>query len=206
MNKSGLPPSILSLFSPRPPVPYLPPIQKKELSSYEGCSSYTDKFEEESETKDWVPPERKYVIIERKKKEKEERKKRNFEELLSKWDPHKDEKIKGDPNNTIFVGHLDSSITEEDLKKKFEEYGNVTRVRVVKNEKKKKDFIYGFIEFEKHKDFKLAYQNANGKRVGKGTIIVDYERGRTIRNWKPKRLGEGLGLMKPMIKKMYHFF
>jgi hypothetical protein len=31
MNKSGLPPTILSLFAPRPPIQYLPPIVKKGI-------------------------------------------------------------------------------------------------------------------------------------------------------------------------------
>jgi len=124
-----------------------------------------------------------------------------LEDLISKWDPSKDPNIKSDPNNTLFIGNLDTKISEEELKRKFEDYGNVLSIKIIKNEKKKKDFTYAFVEFEKHKDFKFAYQNANGRRIGKSNVIVDYERGRTVSHWKPKRLGGGLGVFKTLANK-----
>jgi len=79
MNKSGLPPTILALFAPRPPIPFIPPIEKKEYPTFEGCSSYLDKFEEPSnKIIFWTPPERKYKMIEKRKHKKEDEKKKNW--------------------------------------------------------------------------------------------------------------------------------
>ena len=52
---------------------------------------------------------------------------------------------------------------------------------------------YGFIEFEREEEMTTAYKRAEGKKIDDRRIIVDVERGRTVRNWRPRRLGGGLG-------------
>jgi U1 small nuclear ribonucleoprotein len=52
---------------------------------------------------------------------------------------------------------------------------------------------YAFIEFEREKDLKYAYREAEGMRIDGKRIVVDVERGRTVKGWKPRRLGGGLG-------------
>lgn len=52
---------------------------------------------------------------------------------------------------------------------------------------------YAFIEFEREEDMTMAYKRAEGKKIDDRRIIVDVERGRTVRNWRPRRLGGGLG-------------
>ena len=54
---------------------------------------------------------------------------------------------------------------------------------------------YAFIEYERKEDFKRAFKILNGKRffIDSKRILVDYERGRTQKNWRPRRLGGGLG-------------
>ena len=34
-----------------------------------------------------------------------------------------------------------------------------------------------------------AYKHADGKKIDGRRIVVDVERGRTVKNWKPRRLG-----------------
>ena len=48
---------------------------------------------------------------------------------------------------------------------------------------------YGFIEFEKEPDMRAAYKYADGRKIDGRRVLVDVERGRTVRNWLPRRLG-----------------
>ncbi len=38
-----------------------------------------------------------------------------------------------------------------------------------------------------------AYKNADGKKIDGKRVVVDVERGRTVKSWRPRRLGGGLG-------------
>jgi U1 small nuclear ribonucleoprotein len=40
---------------------------------------------------------------------------------------------------------------------------------------------------------KDAYKYGDGKKIDDYRVLVDVERGRTVRNWRPRRLGGGLG-------------
>lgn len=41
--------------------------------------------------------------------------------------------------------------------------------------------------------FSAAYKHADGKKIDGRRVLVDVERGRTIKGWRPRRLGGGLG-------------
>ena len=41
--------------------------------------------------------------------------------------------------------------------------------------------------------FLAAYKRADGKKIDGRRVVVDIERGRTIKGWKPRRLGGGKG-------------
>lgn len=38
-----------------------------------------------------------------------------------------------------------------------------------------------------------AYKQGDGKKIDGRRVLVDVERGRTVPNWRPRRLGGGLG-------------
>ncbi|RUS82000.1 hypothetical protein EGW08_010227 [Elysia chlorotica] len=42
-------------------------------------------------------------------------------------------------------------------------------------------------------DKTAAYKNADGKKIDGRRVLVDVERGRTVKGWRPRRLGGGLG-------------
>jgi U1 small nuclear ribonucleoprotein len=42
---ASLPPSLLALFAPRPPLPYIPPVENPKLPAYNGLSAFLSKFE-----------------------------------------------------------------------------------------------------------------------------------------------------------------
>lgn len=52
---------------------------------------------------------------------------------------------------------------------------------------------YGFVEFEKEEDMTSAYKRGDGKKIDDRRVLVDVERGRTVKGWRPRRLGGGLG-------------
>lgn len=68
-------------------------------------------------------------------------------------DPAEDEEIAGDPYKTLFVGRLPFACTEDDLRREFEIYGPLERVRVV-TDKEGKSRGYAFIIYEREKDMK----------------------------------------------------
>lgn len=39
-----------------------------------------------------------------------------------------------------------------------------------------------------------AYKQADGRKIDGRRVVVDVERGRTVNNWLPRKLGGGLGL------------
>ncbi len=101
--------------------------------------------------------------------------------------------------------------SDSDLRREFEVFGTIERVRIVRD-KKGRSRGYAFIVYERERDMKgtgclmrdvvpltpillslAAYKEADGLHIIGKRILVDVERGRTVRGWKPRRLGGGLG-------------
>ncbi|EIW70793.1 hypothetical protein TREMEDRAFT_73567 [Tremella mesenterica DSM 1558] len=106
--------------------------------------------------------------------------------------PQDDTKAVGDPYKTLFISRLSSKATEQDLRREFEMYGAIEHIRIVRNRKGKSN-SYAFIVYERERDMKAAYKDAEGIPIHHKKILVDVERGRTVKGWKPRRLGGGLG-------------
>eukprot|EP00026_Physarum_polycephalum_P007173 Phypoly_transcript_07230.p1 GENE.Phypoly_transcript_07230~~Phypoly_transcript_07230.p1 ORF type:complete len:299 (+),score=50.32 Phypoly_transcript_07230:72-968(+) len=190
-----LPPNLLLLFQPRPPIPYLAPIDKPKLPPYSGVGQFVTQFEDPStvDYSQFKPVETKDQRRERKRKERQEAEQEKIEKLKAAWDPHKSAKATGDAYKTLFISRVNYDTTESKLKREFEEYGPVKKVRLVHDTKTGKPRGYAFIEFDKERDMRTAYKLADGKKVDGRRVLVDVERGRTVKGWKPRRLGGGLG-------------
>ena len=96
------------------------------------------------------------------------------------------------------------------MRREFEGFGTIERVRIVRD-KKGRSRGYSFIVYERERDMKglspvyrsclllvtlsfaAAYKESDGLHIMGKKILVDVERGRTVRGWKPRRLGGGLG-------------
>jgi U11/U12 small nuclear ribonucleoprotein SNRNP35 len=52
---------------------------------------------------------------------------------------------------------------------------------------------YGFVTFERTFAAQDAYKDAHRRVLDDHRILVDYEQGRTLKGWIPRRLGGGFG-------------
>lgn len=115
------------------------------------------------------------------------------EEGLQTWKPAENPNATTEPMKTLFVGRLAYDVTERQLRREFEVYGEITEVKLINDTNTGKFKGYAFLQFAKEEDMKAAYKDADAKKVNGRRIVVDVERGRTVKNWRPKRLGGGLG-------------
>jgi len=114
---------------------------------------------------------------------------------LGAWDPHAyDERKTPDGYLTLFIGRLASSTTEEQLKSFVESStgGQVTFLRMIRDLKHPKR-SYAFVQFSEEKSLQEAFQKLDGVQFNGTHIVVDVERGRTVRMWIPQKYGGGLG-------------
>lgn len=103
--------------------------------------------------------------------------------------------------NTLFVGRLAYEVTERKLLREMESFGPVKDLKIVHDKKDgssnnsntAKSRGYAFVEYENEEDMKRAYRAADAMRIEGRNIVVDVERGHTVPNWLPRRLGGGLG-------------
>ncbi len=73
------------------------------------------------------------------------------------------------------------------LQAEFENYGPVVNV-IIPRDHGGVPRGYAFVEFEHEADLKVAYKEARGRKLDGRRILVDVERGRTVKNWRPNRL------------------
>ncbi|KAG8933201.1 hypothetical protein FRC01_010547 [Tulasnella sp. 417] len=205
-----LPPNLLKLFAPRPPLPYLRPlghapsaVGEKRLAGVAAILAEvkeqnqnnviaSGKGEEEGET-----AEESFTYVEETKRQiaREDKKKKTeaaFTAAKDNYKPQDDPQAVGDPYKTLFISKLSKRATEADLRREFEQYGTIEMVRIVKDTKGRSRG-YAFIVYDREKDMKSAYKDADGLHILGKRVVVDVERGRTVRGWKPRRLGGGLG-------------
>ncbi|KAH7341303.1 hypothetical protein B0J17DRAFT_646046 [Rhizoctonia solani] len=209
-----LPPNLLKLFAPRPPLPFVRSVgkdpDKVRSKNVSGVAALLAQVREENERgivgagaaqmDREEGEEEKYTYAEEIKRKlyREERQRRKQESSKRPKRPvHKpadDPEAIGDPYKTLFISRLAKNATEDDLRKEFGTYGRIERIRLVRN-KRGVSRGYAFIVYDREKDMKAAYKEADGISILGKRILVDVERGRTVRGWKPRRLGGGLGGM-----------
>jgi len=193
-----LPPNLLALFAPRDPIPYMPPVdklphEKKQTHNYQGIANYVHLFEDPVDTPAPVGVETREERRERRKREKAEQVAYKLEQEIALWDPNAIDSSMGDPFKTLFTARVNFYTSESKLRREFEQYGPVKSIKMVHNTKNGKPRGYAFIEYEHEKDMHSAYKHADGKKIDGRRVLVDVERGRTVKGWLPRRLGGGLG-------------
>ncbi|ORZ37321.1 hypothetical protein BCR44DRAFT_91937 [Catenaria anguillulae PL171] len=190
-----LPPNLLRLFQPRPPIEHLPPPDAapadRRNCSISGVASLMDLLR--NHDKDHVPTETAQQKKERLKEEKVKANEAKINEALKTYNPMEDPNATSDPFRTAFVGRLSYKTTEETLRKEFETYGAIKSIKLVQNTSTNTSRGYAFIEFARESDLMAAVKSADGMKIDDRRIVIDVERGRTVKGWRPRRLGGGLG-------------
>ncbi|KAJ9072821.1 hypothetical protein DSO57_1023116 [Entomophthora muscae] len=99
------------------------------------------------------------------------------------------------PFATLFVSRLSPSTTEKMIEDEFSKYGKIISVKIVRNIVTGKSCKYGFVEFKHKTDCRAAYKDSRRRMVDGQFILVDYERSRVMKDWKPRRLGSFLNVV-----------
>ena len=63
----------------------------------------------------------------------------------------------------IYVGNLSTAVTEEDLNNLFSEYGNITNVKIIKDNYTGVSKGFGFVEMQDDAAGEAAISELNGK-------------------------------------------
>ncbi|XP_041365266.1 U1 small nuclear ribonucleoprotein 70 kDa-like [Gigantopelta aegis] len=190
-----LPPNLLALFAARDPMNFLPPVDKlsheKKRIPYGGIGCLLKEFEDPKDTPPPTRVETRDEKKERKRKERQEQHAYKLEQDLALWDPAGN--LNGDAYKTLFIARINYDTSESKLRREFEVYGPIKKISLVHDRNGGKPRGYAFIEYEHERDMHSAYKHADGKKIDGRRVLVDVERGRTVKGWRPRRLGGGLG-------------
>ncbi len=93
----------------------------------------------------------------------------------------------------IYVGNLSYSVTEDDLRKAFEAFGQVTTTSIIKDKFSNQSKGFGFVEMPSKEEATAAIASLNGKELKDRTIVVNEARPRTGGGGGGARGGHGGG-------------
>jgi RNA recognition motif-containing protein len=79
----------------------------------------------------------------------------------------------------IYVGNLSREITEDELRKAFEPFGQVTTVNIIKDRYSNESRGFGFVEMATKSEAQAAITGLNGTSLGDRTLSVSEARPRT---------------------------
>jgi RNA recognition motif-containing protein len=82
----------------------------------------------------------------------------------------------------IYVGNLAYSVTEEDLKKAFEAYGEVATANVIKDQYSGQSKGFGFVEMPDQAAAQAAISGLNGKDLNGRNLNVNEARPKADRD------------------------
>jgi RNA recognition motif-containing protein len=92
----------------------------------------------------------------------------------------------------IYVGNLSFDVSEENLQKTFEAFGQVTSATIVRDKYSGQPRGFGFVEMPDQNEARTAIANLNGKELLGRQMNVNEARPRTDRR-SPGRPGGGGG-------------
>ncbi len=82
----------------------------------------------------------------------------------------------------IYVGNLAFTVTEEDLKKAFEAFGQVASVNIIKDQYSNRSKGFGFVEMPQSSEAEAAISALNGKELNGRTLTVNQAKPKADRN------------------------
>ncbi len=76
----------------------------------------------------------------------------------------------------IYVGNLHFNVNEDELRKAFEEYGEVASVKIITDKYSGRSKGFGFVEMLNEKEAKDAIDNLNGTEIKGRSVNVNQAR------------------------------
>ncbi|KAI4477975.1 hypothetical protein M0804_012455 [Polistes exclamans] len=101
--------------------------------------------------------------------------------------------LKSKPERTLFVARFGPKIMEQDLKEYFSRYGEVLSTKIIVDIVTGLSQGYGFVEMRNVDEARRAVRRSTDATIKGYHIFVDFECSRTMKGWKPRRLGGGFG-------------
>lgn len=125
-----------------------------------GFSSTDDEQDEQDDDEDSEEEEEEKE--EPKKSKKQEKKKESHEvKKLPKADSNVSKKSKKAKKGVIYIGRLPDGFEEKELSKYFNQFGEITNVKLARNKKTGKSRHFAFLEFSNVDDAKIAQDTMN---------------------------------------------
>ncbi|XP_024946846.1 U11/U12 small nuclear ribonucleoprotein 35 kDa protein [Cephus cinctus] len=101
--------------------------------------------------------------------------------------------LKSKPDRTLFVSRFGPNVSKQDLKECFSRYGQVVSVKIIVDIVTGLSQGYGFVEMKTEDEARWASKRVHDTILKGSKIFVDFECSRTMKGWKPRRLGGGFG-------------
>ena len=188
------PEDITRLFKPRPRPRFVLEEKKGDgpgLTGFKGCLEILKSMDlPETKVEPILPVNERRI---QKRMMKIEANNEKLKTEIESYKPLENLDATGQPYNTIFICGIDDSVTEERIRWEFTPFGPVKQVKFVIDRKTGKRRNYCFLEFEREESFTNAMKQGRKLQINGKWVIVDCERGRTVANWLPRRLGGGVG-------------
>lgn len=93
----------------------------------------------------------------------------------------------------IYVGNLSFDTAEEDIRRAFESYGEITSVSLIMDRDTGKSKGFGFVEMASKQEAQAAMDGLNGKELNGRTLNVNEARPKTDSGPSGNRGGGGGG-------------
>lgn len=76
----------------------------------------------------------------------------------------------------IYVGNLSYKVSDQELQEVFEEFGEVTSAKVIKDRETGRSKGFGFVEMENDDDAQTAIEELDGAEINGRTVKVNKAR------------------------------
>jgi len=134
---------------------------QEELGGFSSTDESEDDEENDDEDSESEQEEEKKEEAESKKSKKQAKKESHEVKKLPKVDNSASKKAKKTKKGVIYIGRLPDGFEEKELSKYFNQFGEITNVKLARNKKTGRSKHFAFLEFANGDDAKIAQETMN---------------------------------------------